>query len=268
MARKLDAILYACFYVVIYFFANVIASSIIPLFDTLRRVVVGEIGWMAFVKQFYAALEMRSGNGFFEMISAMVIALFLIWLVFVIKGRRFWSVAKAKRLCIREIAAAILIAFGLQIVSILVTKIPFSTATFDAHSSNINQALQGNIWILLVFVGIIVPAFEEFLFRGIIYNELSCGGGFWFSNFCQSLLFAVLHFDIIQGIYAFFIGFVIGGVGKISKTIYPGIIIHIIFNVTNLLFGQYIITVAAIPYFWICGIVALILGYLLLIKKR
>ena len=80
-------------------------------------------------------------------------------------------------------------------------------------------------------------------------------------------MFGLMHFDIIQGTYAFCIGFALGAVAKIERSIYLSIIIHIIFNVSNL-FGKYIAAVSAMPYFWICGLVALILGFLLLIKKR
>jgi len=268
MAKKLDAILYVCLYVAIYFFSNFIAGSIVPIFETLRLVVVGEIGWKAFFERLSIALEIGSGGNIFEIISAMALSLLLIWFVLLIRRRRFFGAIKTKGLCFREVASAILIAFGLQAVAALVMKIPFPTVLFDAYSQNLNYGYSGGVAVGILTVGLLVPFFEEILFRGIIYDELSRGGGFWFSNFFQSLVFGLLHFDVIQGIYAFFIGFALGAVMRMGKSIYLSIIIHILFNVSNLLFSPYIAAVAAMPYFLVCGVVALILGYLLLIKKR
>lgn len=268
MAKKLDAILYAALYVAIYFFSNVIASSLIPIFETLRLVVVGEIGWKIFFEKLSVAIEVGSRGNVFEIVAAMAISLLLIWFIFIIRRRRFFAAIKTKRLYFRDVAAALLIAFGLQAVASLIMKIPFPTVFFDIYSQNIGYAVSGSVVLTLITTGILVPFFEEIFFRGVIYDELSRGGGFWFSNFLQSLIFGLLHFDVIQGTYAFFIGFALGAVMKIGKSIYLSIIIHIVFNASNILFAQYIGAVAATPYFLVCGIVALIIGYLLLIKKR
>ena len=267
MAKKLDAILYVCLYVAIYFFANLIAGSIVPLFETLRLVVLGEIGWKYFFERLSIALEI-GGMTVLHAISAMAVALILIWFVFLIRKRRLFGAIKTKKLYFRDVAGAILIAFGLQAIAALVMKIPFPSALFEIYGRNMSINISDNIILTLITVGILVPFFEEIFFRGVIYNELSTGGGFWFANFFQSLAFAVLHFDIIQGTYAFFIGFALGAVMKIGKSLYISVIIHIIFNASNILFGQYIGAIAATPYFIVCGIVALIIGYLLLIKKR
>lgn len=268
MAKKLDSFLYVCLYVALYSASRAIGGALFPLLDTIKLFFGGERSFTYLVNYFFECLKYGNVNTYVENIIAMLLTLLLVWLVFLIRRRRVGSVIYGKRLYFREVAAAILIAFGLQAISALVMKIPFPSAVFNSYESHMSYGSYQSLPLSILISGIIAPLFEEIFFRGVIYDEFKKSGSFFYANFLQSIIFGVLHLNVIQGFYAFFVGFALGGVLKMSKSIYLCMIIHIIFNISNILFGGYISVVSAMPYFIVCGIVALVLGYLLLVKKR
>lgn len=93
----------------------------------------------------------------------------------------------------------------------------------------------GSSWVLLFAVIIVAPIGEELLFRGVIQN-------YGLKNFApvlaiglQGLVFGLYHGNIIQGIYAFFMGAVLGFVAqKLGSIIYP-MVLHISINASLLL---------------------------------
>lgn len=56
---------------------------------------------------------------------------------------------------------------------------------------------------------IISPVLEEMLFRRVIYDLLYRSAGFAASAVISSLIFAVYHMNMVQGIYAFIMGMLI-----------------------------------------------------------
>lgn len=85
-----------------------------------------------------------------------------------------------------------------------------------------------NVWWLLLnlFLMAVLPAiFEEFLFRGVIFNGLKQYSS-KIAVFGSALLFALMHGGIEQTVYPIFVGLILGYVMlKTSNIIYP-IIIH------------------------------------------
>ena len=54
---------------------------------------------------------------------------------------------------------------------------------------------------------------------------------FWVANLLQALLFGVFHMNMIQGVYAFVVGIVLGFICEKSHSIYPSMLFHILFNI-------------------------------------
>ena len=53
---------------------------------------------------------------------------------------------------------------------------------------------------------------------------------FWAANLLQALLFGIFHMNMIQGIYAFCLGLVLGYVCNRGGSIYYSILLHMLFN--------------------------------------
>lgn len=78
---------------------------------------------------------------------------------------------------------------------------------FPGYESS-SAAIYGEpLWIQVTAVVVAAPLLEELLMRGIVYRRMK----FWIGNrglavAGSSLLFAVFHGNLVQGIYAFFLG--------------------------------------------------------------
>jgi len=85
---------------------------------------------------------------------------------------------------------------------------------------------------LMAFVSIVVitPFVEEIIFRGIIYGQLR-KINIPLAIFLTSLLFGIVHFQLNVGITVFVMSVIMCLIReKITKTIWSGIVIHMIKN--------------------------------------
>lgn len=63
-----------------------------------------------------------------------------------------------------------------------------------------------DIWLQVLLIGLLIPAAEELIFRGMSFRSLRTETGFWAAAVLSSLLFGWFHGNIVQGVYAFFGG--------------------------------------------------------------
>lgn len=87
-----------------------------------------------------------------------------------------------------------------------------------------------NIWIELLGSALVTPILEEMLHRGVVYKRLRHMTGIWASVLMSALVFAVLHFNLVQFTYAFLLGIVLALIMEKSDHLYGPILAHIIAN--------------------------------------
>lgn len=84
-------------------------------------------------------------------------------------------------------------------------------------------------WIFAVVI--LPPLVEETVFRGLIMHYLkSAGICFWIVNLIQALLFGIYHGNLIQGLYAFCIGLLLGYLAVRYDSLIIPIVVHALFN--------------------------------------
>ncbi|MDE6903767.1 MAG: CPBP family intramembrane metalloprotease [Lachnospiraceae bacterium] len=94
-----------------------------------------------------------------------------------------------------------------------------------------SAGLSGNLSLFLVLYAVILgPVAEELTFRGVTLASAKRALPFWAANLLQAFLFGVFHMNMIQGIYAFGLGIVLGVVCEKSGCIWYSIALHIGFN--------------------------------------
>lgn len=103
------------------------------------------------------------------------------------------------------------------------------------HFTNIYD---NNSYIISTIIcsGILGPIMEELMFRGIVYNNLKKIYNIRNSILILTLVFGLIHFNIIQIIYAIIIGFVLVYTYEKCNNIKAPIIIHMASNITSTLF--------------------------------
>ncbi|MBO5284072.1 MAG: CPBP family intramembrane metalloprotease [Lachnospiraceae bacterium] len=102
-----------------------------------------------------------------------------------------------------------------------------------------------NAWANAAAV-ILAPLGEELIFRGVIFHYArkavtgmkSPKKAFWIANCIQALLFGIYHMNLVQGIYAFAIGLVLGYLCQKYHSVIPGMLAHLIFNGISTLFNE------------------------------
>lgn len=151
----------------------------------------------------------------------------------------------------------ILISIGLGLIcffiNIIVSSFSNGLIGFSGYRSvgtTIEYEYNAINFILDLITVAILPAIcEEFLHRGLLLQGTK-HMGFKKAILISSLLFGLLHFSIQKFFYAFIIGLVIGLISVVSKSIWPGIIVHFINNglsvyldyasANNWVFGDYL----------------------------
>lgn len=83
----------------------------------------------------------------------------------------------------------------------------------------------GIVMIQIVYVCIIAPILEEYIFRGIVLNSIRSYGD-TFAIVTSSILFGIVHGNLIQMPYALVCGLFLGVLAIKAGSIVPGIIIH------------------------------------------
>ena len=139
---------------------------------------------------------------------------------------------------------------------------------YDSLVSNVTGAQSS--WLLILSVILLAPIGEELLFRGIIMNySKRCMPAIW-AIILQAALFGLYHGNIVQIIYAFVMGIILGIVSQKLGSIVYSIILHMAVNISIFLVPQfiYINNTATIISCIVSGIALIILLVIILNNKK
>lgn len=96
---------------------------------------------------------------------------------------------------------------------------------------NASEAFYGSsIWLELLGSALITPFLEELLHRGVVYQRLRNMMGTWQSILLSALIFATLHFNIVQFVYAFLLGIILAIFVEKTQKLYPAVLAHMVAN--------------------------------------
>lgn len=104
---------------------------------------------------------------------------------------------------------------------------------FDSYNMVMERLTDSSIMMTFIYVLLIGPISEELIFRGAILDRFYLAFPYLIANLLQAALFGVYHMNLIQGLYAFCLGFVLGLVRYVSGSILASVLAHILFNATS-----------------------------------
>lgn len=111
----------------------------------------------------------------------------------------------------------------------LISMSPLVTMS-DAYQQA-NEAFYGStIALELIGSAFITPILEELLHRGVVYKRLRRMFDFRTAVVVSALIFAGLHFNIVQFIYAFLLGIVLAFFMEKTNRLYAPVLAHITAN--------------------------------------
>ena len=92
------------------------------------------------------------------------------------------------------------------------------------------------LWVISTLI--LPPLLEEVVFRGLILQYLGkAGTRFFVANLIQAVFFGVYHMNLTQGIYAFFLGLLLGYLAYRYDSILVPMVMHFFYN----LFGTVLV---------------------------
>lgn len=123
--------------------------------------------------------------------------------------------------------------FGLVNYAIEISKNPINGVEILTKLSSTNI-------IMVITVVIFAPLLEEILFRGLIFGKAKEHLSLRTAIIIQAVAFSLVHGNVIQGIYAFFLGIIFALIYEKTETLLIPIIMHMTHNLINLVLAAVI----------------------------
>lgn len=149
-----------------------------------------------------------------------------------------WEIRGEVKVNIRSILSfrwiVILLALGLAIQLFFTGAMsllqPLLTDIFSSYAKQMEYLFSGHEIVVILMVIFIAPISEELIFRGVILHMAGRTLPFVLANLLQALLFGVYHWNLVQGVYAFFIGLILGFIYRRFGHIFVPMLLHMIIN--------------------------------------
>lgn len=128
-----------------------------------------------------------------------------------------------------------LFAFAL---SFLIEAVYFSLVTEPNTQADFQDAAKGGLLSLIAIVvsgALFTPIGEELVFRGVVANALNKYGAFA-GIFISAAIFGIAHGPSVILVLAFMVGVLTGWLFRKTESLWPCLVVHIIYNGLHLLY--------------------------------
>ena len=92
-----------------------------------------------------------------------------------------------------------------------------------------------------IAVSFLAPIGEELLFRGVVFSYARGALKKKWAILFQAVLFGIYHLNLVQFVYALVIGYILGVLADRAGSIVPGIVLHVIINLSAYLVPAFFI---------------------------
>ena len=150
------------------------------------------------------------------------------------EGAASFARAQTKKITPAGILWTLVLAYAVQhavsiIIGFLAFMLPETVAAYEEMVESAGLTDYSLTWVFAVVI--LPPLVEETVFRGLILHYLKKGGArFWAANLIQAVLFGIYHGNLIQGIYAFCIGVLLGYLAERYSSLIIPVLVHALFN--------------------------------------
>ncbi|MCL2814776.1 MAG: CPBP family intramembrane metalloprotease [Oscillospiraceae bacterium] len=162
-----------------------------------------------------------------------IISVFAAFLIMFLILRKQW---KADRLWnFKNFGPVVLFCFGVGFAMNILTNCALTLLPLQDYSSPIDDIVGVNFVFDFCTFALAAPVLEEIIFRGVVQKRLVKMMNWHAAVILQAFIFGVIHFNLIQGAYAFVLGIFIGYIYYFYDSIWFACAIHISFNATSIL---------------------------------
>ena len=177
------------------------------------------------------------------LVVSSVVTLLFLWVFFKCRHKKLTQEAQICKLDIKMILPVIVMGCSLSLfVSSVLCILPLPENLVSSYSESSQGLLGENMVIRILSVMILAPVVEEIVFRGLIFSRLKRGMKTWIAIVISSVLFALMHGQLLWILYTFVIGFVFAVVVEQTKSLNASILCHMAFNSVSVLAGGISVT--------------------------
>ena len=152
---------------------------------------------------------------------------------------KYQKIFSLRGICIILLCSAGSCYFLNSLLAVLNTVLPEDI--MSSYSESIYQSGIGREWKQTFKSIVLAPLAEEILYRGILFEFFKrkiflfqpYQRAYWGANILQALLFGILHWNLIQGIYAFLCGLLVGFMVDLFQSLLPAILTHMLINILS-----------------------------------
>lgn len=200
---------------------------------------------------YFATLTEDDINGYnfaiLYLLQTIVFMLPLFTIVFLRKGFK-WKFFGFEPISIKATIKYILLGYFIywvvmMVITNLMLEFNVELPGFSMQESHMPLMGSSSIeWVLSVLIMIVIaPIFEEIFFRGFIFKTMLERSRTWIAFLISGAIFAGIHFEFDTFMPLFFLGLILNWIFFETKSIYPGILFHIINNAIALSLEYYLL---------------------------
>lgn len=223
-----------CFYALVIF---ILAEAIQIVVSSILIILSGYLSATNSNVNGISQLDLSQNMRYLISASSVLVCGIVFFALYIMETRGYKKERLITRSSVKMIISLILLGLGCQLAvsgtMSMLQKILVNL--FEEYANQIDSLHQGNAWVVFLLLAVIAPITEELIFRGVILHHTNRYISFLGANLIQATLFGIYHFNIVQGIYAAILGFLLGLVYHKFKTIIAPIILHMTVNISSYL---------------------------------
>lgn len=175
-------------------------------------------------------------------IGSFMFASMTIWALYkdyVLNHERQADNVQRKKIAIGEYSIVMLSTISLTIALNLFLSLSGFVGFFIEYAEIATTQNDISVTMGVVVYALVAPFAEELFFRGVLYQRCVAGFSVKFAIFFSSLLFGVYHGNMVQGVFAFFMGCFISILYNQYSYLWVPIAIHSCMNITSFLLNVF-----------------------------
>lgn len=113
------------------------------------------------------------------------------------------------------------------------------SAASESYSDTMQTLYGQGFAVQILILGILMPACEELVYRGLVYKRLRYTSPFWAAAIYSSLVFAFTHGNLVQGLYGFLMGMMFCYVYEKYGSVKAPLLAHVTANILSVVGTKY-----------------------------
>lgn len=108
-----------------------------------------------------------------------------------------------------------------------------------SYEDTMEMLYQPPMIVQLVVLGVLMPLCEELVFRGVVYKRLRYQESYMSAAIYSSLVFAVMHGNLVQILYGFIMGMLFANLYERYGSVKAPVMAHIVVNILSVVATEY-----------------------------